>query len=383
MFKRSRNYCSLIFLIDAFWEIVLRRFIVKNNKKIIIFALLAVILTIGVFVGCSTKTTRYEVGYLDLFDTSSIIIGYTKDKTEFDRQAKFIYYELRVYHELTDIYNDYEGINNLKTINDNAGVKPVKVDKKLIDLMIFTKKIYDLTDGKVNVAFGSVLKIWHNYREAGIASPSSAELPPMELLIDASKHTDINKMIIDEQASTVYLEDKEMSIDIGAIAKGYATEQAAIDGENNADITSMLLSIGGNVRAIGKKGNDEGDWKVGIQNPDKLGGSTPDGTNILETVALMEKSLVTSGDYQRYYLVDGKVYNHIIDPETLMPADHYRGVSIIAKDSGIADALSTGSFIMNIEDALELIKNVDGAEAVFVMQDGSQKYTSGFENYIR
>lgn len=350
----------------------------KNTLKTKIGMILIITLIAGMLSGCGDKTTRYEVQFTDLFDTSSNIIGYTKTKAEFDTQAKFIYKELAIFHQLTDIYNNYEGINNLKTVNDNAGITPVKVDKRLIDLMIFSKDVYNLTDGKVNVAFGSVLRIWHQYREAGIAIPSSAAVPPMELLLEANKHIDINKIIIDEQASTVYLEDKEMSIDIGALAKGYATEQAALAGEKELGITSMLLSIGGNVRSIGEKGNGEGSWNVGVQNPEK-----EDGTSILHSVSLMGKSLVTSGDYERYYMVDGKRYCHIIDPDTLMPANHYRAVTILTKDSGMADALSTGSFILSLDEAKALMAKVEGAEAVFVMPDGSLSYTSGYESHIR
>ena len=140
----------------------------------------------------------------------------------------------------------------------------------------------------------------------------------------------------------------------------------------------MLLSIGGNVRSIGEKGNKEGSWKVGVQNPDK-----EDGTSLIHTVALVDSSLVTSGDYQRYYFVNGKRYHHIIDPETLMPADHYRAVSIIEKDSGLADGLSTACFIMPLDEAKALIEKIEGAEAVFVMPDGNLEYTSGFKDYIR
>jgi len=139
-----------------------------------------------------------------------------------------------------------------------------------------------------------------------------------------------------------------------------------------------LLSIGGNVRSIGEKGNNEGTWNVGVQNPDK-----GNEANILETVALSEKSLVTSGDYERYYVVDGKRYCHIINPDTLMPADHYRSVTVLTKDSGIADALSTGTFIMPLEDAKALLEKIDGAEAVFVLPDGRLEYTSGFKNYVK
>lgn len=355
---------------------------VTNKRKLKASMGLILIITImtGMFFGCGKeiKTNRYEADFVDLFDTASKIVGYTTDKGKFENQTNFIYDELKVYNDLFDIYNGYEGINNLKTVNDNAGIKPVKVDKKLIALLLFSKEIYQLTDGKVNIAFGSVLKVWHTYREAGIALPQEAALPPMEVLLEANKHTDINKMIIDEQASTVYLADKDMSLDVGAVAKGYATEQVALDVEKKEGITSMLLSIGGNVRSIGEKGNQEGPWKVGVQNPDK-----EDGTSLLHTVALVESSLVTSGDYQRYYFVNGKRYHHIIDPETLMPANHYRAVSILTKDSGIADGLSTAAFIMPLEEAKALIEKVEGTEAVFVMPDGHLEYTSGFKNYIQ
>jgi len=353
---------------------------VTNKIKLKISIILIITLIAGMLSGCAkeTKLTRYDTEFLSLFDTASKIIAYTTNETEFEKQANFIYDELKVYHELFDIYNDYDGVNNIKTINDNAGINPVKVDKKLIDFLLFSKEIYELTDGKVNIAFGSVLKVWHEYREAGIVSPETAEIPPMEILLEANKHTDINKMIIDEQASTVYLEDKEMSLDVGAIGKGYSTEQVAQAGENNEGITTMLLSIGGNVRSIGEKGNKEGSWKVGVQNPDK-----EDGTSLIHTVALVDSSLVTSGDYQRYYFVNGKRYHHIIDPETLMPADHYRAVSIIEKDSGLADGLSTACFIMPLDEAKALIEKIEGAEAVFVMPDGNLEYTSGFKDYIR
>lgn len=347
--------------------------------KLRVSIILIIILIVGMLAGCTkqTKLVRYDSEFLGLFDTASKIIAYTTDESAFEKQSNFIYDELKIYHELFDIYDDYEGINNIKTINDHAGINPVKVDKKLINLLLFSKEIYQLTDGKVNVAFGSVLKVWHEYREAGIDSPETAAIPPMATLLEANKHTDINKIIIDEQASTVYLEDKEMSLDVGAVAKGYATEQAAFAGEK-AGIASMLLSIGGNVRSIGEKGNNEGPWMVGVQNPDQ-----EDGTSLIHTVALIEASLVTSGDYQRYYFVNGKRYHHIIDPETLMPADHYRAVSIIAKDSGLADGLSTACFIMPLNEAKALIEKIDGAEAVFVMPAGSLEYTSGFKDYIR
>lgn len=120
----------------------------------------------------------------------------------------------------------------------------------------------------MNIAMGSVLSIWHKYREAGINDEENAALPPTDQLKEAAKHTDINKLIIDKEKSTVYLEDKKMSLDVGAIGKGYATEQVA-QMVMKKGFTSGLLSVGGNVRAIGGKNSTSEKWNLGVQNPDK------------------------------------------------------------------------------------------------------------------
>lgn len=339
-------------------------------------AVLIIVLVLNL-TACDTGTHRYQASFLELFDTVTTILGYTKDEDTFSEYAQMIYDNLKVYHELYDIYNDYEGVNNIKTINDNAGIAPVKVDQRIIDLLKFSKEAYELSGGKVNVAFGAVLSVWHDYRDAGLEDPDNAELPPMELLQEKNLHTDINKVIIDEAASTVYLEDPEMRLDVGAIAKGYATEQVT-SLMTEKGITGLLLSVGGNVRAIGHRDEKETLWNVGIQNPD-LESEDP----YLLITQLEDLSLVSSGDYERYYTVDGKEYHHIIDPTTLMPATYFTAVSIITKDSGLADALSTTIYNMPLEEGQALIESLDGTEAMWVMKDDTLIYSSGFEAYIK
>ena len=345
------------------------------NRRII--AILLIITVVFSMTACDKGDKRYQASFLELFDTVTTIIGYAKDKDTFSEEAQMIYDNLKEYHELYDIYNNYEGMNNIKTINDNAGIAPVKVDQRIIDLLLFSKKAYEVSGGKANIAFGSVLSVWHDYREIGLEDPEAAEIPPMELLKEKAQHTDINKMVIDEAASTVYLEDSEMRLDVGAIAKGYATEQVTrimVD----KGYTSLLLSVGGNVRAIGSREEKEKAWNVGIQNPDLE--STEKYLMITE---LENLSLVSSGDYERYYTVDGKEYHHIIDPNTLMPAAYFTAVSIITEDSGLADALSTTLFNMSLEEGMALIDSLEGTEAMWVMKDGTLNYSSGFERYIK
>ncbi|MDF2593984.1 MAG: rane-associated lipoprotein involved in thiamine biosynthesis [Clostridia bacterium] len=337
---------------------------------------LIMILTMN-FTACSSpKTTRYEAEFLVLFDTVTKIVAYTKSKEEFTKYSQLIYDGLKEYHELYDIYNDYEGINNIKTINDNAGIKPVKVDKKIIDLMLFAKEEYKNTNSKMNIAFGSVLKIWHDYRTEGIDDPEKAKLPPMDKLKAAKEHTDINKVIIDEAESTVFLSDPEMSLDVGAVGKGFAAEQVC-QMAIKAGFTSGLISVGGNVRAIGNKGESKKLWNIGIQNPNK-----EDEESILKVAYLSDLSLVTSGDYERYYTVNGKNYHHIINPETLLPSDYFTAITIICKDSGVADALSTAVFNMPFEQGLELIDSLPDAEALWIFKNGEIKTSAKFNDLI-
>ena len=350
----------------------------QNIKKYIpaIAAVLMVVLGLGLSIyQKNSQPEQYKRYYIDAFDTATQIIGYAESEEEFGKQADLINEELKRYHKLYDIYNLYGSVDNLKTINDNAGVAPVKVEKEIIELLKFSIDLYKKTDGEINIAMGKVLNIWHVYRTTGINDSTLAELPPMERLQNASKHCNIDDIIIDEEASTVYLADPEMRLDVGSIGKGFAVQKVA-EYARQLGCYNMVINCGGNVITIGPKA-DESNWIFGIQNPDSEASN-----DILKRVSLTDMCLVTSGDYQRYYVVDGVKYCHIIDPDTLMPPTYYSAVSIICNDSGLADALSTALFNMPYEDGLELINSIDNAEAIWVMYDGSVKYSENFEDYV-
>ena len=311
---------------------------------------------------------RYEASFLTLFDTVTTMVGYADSQETFTAQAQQIHDELLEYHQLYDIYNDYDGMNNLKTVNDNAGIAPVEVDARILDMLEFSKELYEETGGRVNVTMGGVLSLWHDAREAGIEDPANAYLPDQDALEEAARHADWSNVVIDEEAGTVYLADPDMSLDVGAIAKGYAVERVC-----ETAPAGMLISVGGNVRATGPK-PDGSPWVVGIENPD--------GGDFLHTLYVEDSSVVTSGDYQRYYLVDGQRYHHIIDPDTLYPATRWRSVSILCADSGIADSLSTALFTLSQEDGQKLLDAFD-AEALWMTQDGELLYSPGFQAMVR
>ncbi|BDR67601.1 FAD:protein FMN transferase [Clostridium tetani] len=342
-------------------------------------------LIILIFIGCNKVNEilyeKYTDSFFDTFDTMTVVVGYTKSEEEFNSYMEKIHSRFQELHKLYDIYNNYEGINNIKTINDNAGIKPVKVSKDIIDIIVFSKEWYKLTKGKVNIAMGSVLSIWHDYREEGIDNPENARLPPMKELLGASKYTDIDKVIVDTKNNTVYLEDKRMSLDIGAVAKGYATEIVAKEIMNKG-FKSGIISAGGNVRVLGKPLDGiRKRWGIGIQDPKKS--IVSDKNKNIDTIFLNNASVVSSGDYQRYYVVDDKKIHHLIDPKTLMPGEYYRAVTVIAKDSGLADLLSTAVYLMPYNQSRQLVESLEGVEAIWVMADGNIEATKGMKKIMK
>ena len=328
-------------------------------------------------VGCGARVQKYTAYSFDYFDTATSIIGYAESRTAFDAAVADIEQQLDAYHQLYDIYQRYDDVTNLAVINARAaGDGAVTVDGRLADMLAFAAEMYTLTDGRTNVAMGSVLSIWHTYRERGIADPAAAELPPMAALRAAAQHTAITDMVVDTAAGTVHLTDDALTLDVGAVAKGYAVERVA-QWMTQAGYDGWVLNVGGNVRTVGGKPTGE-DWLVGIENPD-----TESDEPYIAYLEMRDKALVTSGNYQRYYLVDGVRYHHIIDPATLMPSDRYRSVSVLCDDAGVADALSTALFCMDYDDGADLVDSLTDTEAMWVMPDGEQRYSDGFEKYMQ
>lgn len=301
--------------------------------------------------------------YFTFFDTVSYVYSYTDDTQEaFAENCKEVSDILGKYHKLFDIYYEHSGVVNLRTLNLNAGGEPMKVDRELIDFLLYAKELYTLTGGEMNVMMGSVLRIWHDCREEGKRIPTDAELT------EANKHTDISLLEIDEVNCTVRIADPNASIDVGALGKGYATELAAKHLESKG-IKSYVLNIGGNIRIIGEKPDGSG-WDTGIKNP-------KDPSTYSMYLTISNTSCVTSGDYERYYTVNGERYHHIIDKDTLMPAKHFSSVCILTPDSGLADALSTALFSMSYEDGLALVNRIGGVEVIWITSDGTIYKTDG------
>lgn len=331
-----------------------------------------------ILTGCPETAHKAEprgMVYFTYFDTVSYIYSYAGDsEADFTKNCDEVAAILEDYHHLFDIYYEYSGINNLKSINDNAGGDPLPVDQRLIDFLLYAKELYTLTGCEMNIMMGAVLRPWHDSRTAASNDPQNARIPSMDTLLSANAHTDISLLEIDDENNTVRISDPLAAIDVGALGKGYATEKAAQHLKQKG-LTSYVLNIGGNIRIIGTK-TDGSAWRTGIKNPQ-------DTSSYAIYLDLANTSCVTSGVYERFFTVDGVRYHHIIDKDTLMPSQYFTSLTVICEDSGLADALSTALFCMSYEDGLKIVDSLDGVEVLWIFGDGEMKMSEGLKALVR
>lgn len=344
-------------------------------------AMLCILLLLIPFTGQGQEMQRFSTSFFGAFDTVITIIGFAPNADAFEQiteKAKSRFDEL---NQLYDKYNDYPGVTNIRTLNKQAAQAPVKVEQDLFDLIKFSKEMYSSTDGLVNIAFGSVLELWHDSREAAEFNPEGAAPPEMDALNSANSHTNIDDVVLDEGALTVFFQDPDLRLDVGAVAKGYAVEVVAREVLQDA-MPSYIINAGGNVRTGQAPLDGRAQWGVSIQDPDGfvMGDANSD---IMEVLFLKDTSIVTSGDYQRFFTFEGKRYHHIISPITLMPPNYFRSVTVVTEDSALADWLSTTLFLMQQSEGETFLENWEGVEALWVMNDRTILMTEGLKPHAR
>lgn len=346
--------------------------------KKIVSVLLAIALSLSM-TACTAVGAEYEkftMSFFGAFDTVIQILGYAKEQSTFERVTAEAQAQFEHLHTVYDAYNAYEGVQNVFALNRDGAKAPVKVEPELMELLLYARDKQQNTQGTVNFAMGAVLSIWHEYRDNAEANPQNAAVPPMDMLKKASEHTDFANITIDEANGTVFFEDPALRIDVGSVAKGYATEQVA-QWMLQSDMPSFIISAGGNVRAGEKPLDGRETWVVSVQNPDAPTGFLANQSEMLDKLLVTNTSVVTSGDYERYFTVDGERYHHIISPDTLMPAKEMRAVTVVCEDSGLADVLSTAFFILPYAEGLSFAQSLDGVEVLWVLADGAIQMTEG------
>lgn len=282
------------------------------------------------------------------FDTP-ITFQATCSEEDFQKYSDLVKKTFLGYNALFDQYHLYKGIHNVAYLNENAYENPVEVEDALIDILEDSIEANKLSE-QFDVTEGKVLSLWHDARES-----ENPEVPSEAAVILAKDHEGVGAIKID--GNTVRFTDPNLSLDLGGIAKGYTT-QIVTDLLKKEGLDNGYINAGGNVELIGEKENGK-DWVIGIQDPDSNG-------SIVQFSTKKPLSIVTSGDYQRYFEKDGVRYSHIIDPQTGYPATYMRSVSVINEDSGTADALSTAIFCMPLEEGMEFAVN-NNIECIWIL----------------
>ena len=252
--------------------------------------------------------------------------------------------------KLVDLISSWEQTSDTSRINQSAGGDPVHVDSHLIRILLKSKEVSDYSKGAFDVTFSSIGKLWK-------LRPILPQIPTEQEINKALELVDYHLLNINAENNTAQLVKKGMRIDLGGIAKGSVIDQGAKSLLNDG-FEDFLINAGGDIRVY--TSSTETPWPIGITNP-----RDPKG-DVLATLSLSGGSVVTSGDYEKTVVIDGKRYHHIINPRTGYPVDHCISVTVLAQDAETADAFSTAFFVMGPVKGLRLCEKLDGIEAMFI-----------------
>lgn len=246
-------------------------------------------------------------------------------------------------------------------INRNAGIKPVKVSKELFDLIERSIKVSKLSQGYFDISFASIDKLW-------IFNGKEQQMPSDSALAFSVAKINYKNILLNREELTVFLKEAGMKIGFGAIGKGYAADRAkelmfALGIENG------VVNAGGDLLAWGHKENGKF-WSVGIADPNEK-------NKVLSSIEISNQAIVTSGDYERFVLINGERYGHIINPKTGIPVKGVLSVTIIAPTAEIADALATTVFVLGTEEGMALVEGLDGVECIIINSKNKILYSTG------
>jgi thiamine biosynthesis lipoprotein len=258
--------------------------------------------------------------------------------------------------------------SDIQRLNAAAGKEPVPVGAEVLKVLGIARQVSEWTDGKFDVTYGVMSGLWNfDYQNRDEAIPDPDELA---LRLQLINYRDLN---LDEQTGTAFLGREGMVASLGGIGKGYAVDQAA-DILRRKGFKDFMIQFGGDLYVAGQRGDRQ--WRLGIRDPR---GSADD---IFAAVDLSESTFSTSGDYERFFIKDGRRYHHIIDPATGEPTQGTRSVTIATGSAAVADGLSTGVFILGPEAGMALIERLPGVEGVIVSADNEVLVSSGLDGRL-
>lgn len=341
----------------------------RNRRLWAVWSLLFVLVL--VIAGCSDKQKEESKVNKDPYSKQELLLGtYVQIRIYDDGKEEVLDKAFDRIKELGDKITVNEEGSEIDAVNEKAGIEPVKVSDDVYTLL---KKAYEYSqdsNGGFDMAIGPITQLWH-------IGFDDARKPSQEEIDQALKLVDYHKVVLNDNEKTAYLEEKGMELDLGAIAKGYITDEVVKVLEDNG-VTTAIIDLGGNVYVLGHspRGEDE-DWNVGIQDPNKARNT------VIGTVKERDKTLVTSGIYERYLKVNGETYHHLFDPKTGYPFDNdIAGVTIITNKSIDGDGLSTAVFSMGVKKRTGICRRSARCRCDFCHERGQGLCQQGYRRNI-
>jgi thiamine biosynthesis lipoprotein len=286
-------------------------------------------------------------------DDAATVGAFAKVFDEFDRLDRL----MSIWREGSDVLR----------INAAAGGAAVPVSPEVREIIRDAREVSEWTGGKFDVTFGALSGMWKFDHDLDGRVPSRTEIAARLPLID------YRALEIDEHAGTARLAQPGMKLHLGGIGKGYAVDRA-VEILRKAGLNDFMIQSGGDLYLGGRRG--ERPWRAGIQDPRGPANSS------FAAVDLTDAAISTSGDYERFFMKDGRRYHHILDPDTGEPAQGCRSVSIVAESSTLADGLATGVFILGADAGMALIERLPGVEGVVVAADNRVIVSSGLKERL-
>ena len=262
------------------------------------------------------------------------------------------------------LLNFYSEDSEVSMINRFSGIKPVKVSTDTLDVIDRALYISRSTDGAFDITIGPIVKLWDFEKKI---------LPGEKAIKEKLYLVNYRNVVVDTVNSTVFLRKKGMQIDLGGIEKGYAAERAVEVLKKNG-ITAGIIAVGGEVKPFGTK-PDSGIWRVGIKNPHQKDKND----EIIAIVKLADEAISTSGGYEKFFIKDGKLYHHILDPSTGYPVYECQSVSVIAKNA--PDGFPTGIFVLGPQKGLKILKKL-GLDGIIIDKSGEILTTEGIKDKL-
>ncbi len=332
------------------------------NAKLLLTGLGILLLSPFLLAADTQRNTTTKGFWLDhkfnVMGTQARVRLWTKNKTIADIALEKVE-QLMVHVDVT--MSPFKESSLLSKVNREAADHPVKISAELFSVIDQAQQIAKLTHGAFDISFSSVGYLY-DYREH--LKPDEEQIKKRLKLIN------YHSIILDKKHSTVFFRKKGMRIDLGGIAKGYAID-LSIQALKDMGIKEALVTAGGDTFALGDNGGHY--WKVGIKHPRTE-------SKVVTVIPVANEAISTSGDYERFFMQDGKRIHHIINPETGKSASEVQSVTIIADRSILADALSTSVFILGVKKGLALIENMKDVSVIIVDNTGKLFYSSDLLN---